>query len=126
MKNVQTMSECAPQFTELAAQDTVSIEAAGNSGVICVWRSCLGLQLFVCRAVGNILRTCKELWKDSVLLACATELAALHHSSAQEAGAADALHSGVKRHRDEASSSADPAAMATAVNAEVYFDKLFR
>jgi hypothetical protein len=76
--------------------------------------------------VGNILRTCKELWKNTVLLACATELATLPHSSAQEAGAADALHSGVKRQRDDAASPADPAAMATAVNAEVYFDKLFR
>jgi hypothetical protein len=76
--------------------------------------------------VGNILRTCKELWKDTVFLACATELATLPHSSTQEIGTGDALHSGVKRHRDEASSSADPAAMATAVNAEVYFDKLFR
>jgi hypothetical protein len=42
MKNVQTMSECAPHFAELAAAEAVSIEAAGNRGVICIWCSCLG------------------------------------------------------------------------------------
>jgi hypothetical protein len=84
---------------------------------------------------GALLRSCKELWRDCFLLACAAELAATYDSRVAMAGPSDCpqlQESGVKRPRPhsavapEEPTAENAAAIAFYVNSPIFVDRVLR
>jgi hypothetical protein len=82
--------------------------------------------------IGSLLRGCKELWRDCILLACAVELAVTSDQRASTAGAGEGpqqQESGVKRTYpySAAEEAVDNAAkIASDVNAPIFEDCVLR
>ncbi len=73
---VQTLTDCLPEFVRLAQSEDVNISVAGafSRAYICVVFVLFVMFLF---STGKLLRVCKELWRDCIVLACAHSLASL-------------------------------------------------
>ena len=106
MKQVQTMLECVDQFTALADASesaAVPIETAGTSIKTVLDFAFVDRILFTATSLlsfvlGLLLRTCKELWRDCILLACSLALSFTSPTASTISTAGSAVQcAGVKR-----------------------------